>query len=150
MNESDCEYRNAVFEALITYQAIECLLRDCILICYDLLDRTSHGAVTYKPSERHLKDVKNRMGLGSLLDIFSCLTNNKKLCKEIKCHLNSRNKLAHGVANNYLKAPPGSKAELALGELAEEIYLDSERVNRLYFELHELRSELKKVHGEVV
>lgn len=147
---SDRAYRDAVFEALMNYQAIEELLRDCIIKSYEILDATSHETVSLKPSGRHIENVRKKMGLGSLVETFKTLTANRDLCERILTESRTRNLVAHKAASEYLKFPISDNGARDCQEKALNIYEAAQTANWLYFELVELHNQISEVHGQTV
>lgn len=150
ITKADSEYVQAVFEALMNYQAIEELLKDCILASYEVLSKTSPSGVEFRPSEKELKDIKNRLGLGGLISKFEAVTPYSDLCAKLRQVTKTRNELAHRAAANFLNFPVSSTgAEQCLSK-ASEYREASESANSLFYELSEVFEKIMEVHGEHV
>lgn len=150
INASDEAYRNAVFEALMYYQEIESLLRDCILKSYEIINATSHEIVNFKPDKRHLDNIKTRMGLGGLVDTFRTITNRTDLCDRIKKETKNRNFVAHVAASKYLKFPISESGARDCQRASDQIFESATLASWIYEELVQIRNEIDEVHGNTV
>lgn len=150
INAADDAYRNAIFEALMHYQMVEDLLRDCIIKSYEILNASSHEKVTFTPSKRHIEDILKRKGLGGLVDTFETLTPHKDLCVRIKNETSNRNEIAHRAAADYMKFPISKNGAEECHLKATEFYDFTTIASWLYDELSVIHKELTEVHGEIV
>lgn len=150
INASDEAYRSAVFEALMYYQEIESILRDCILKSYEIIDATSHELVNFKPDKRHIDNIKRKMGLGGLVEIFRTVTNHTDLCDRIKKETEKRNFIAHTAASKYLKFPISGNGARDCQSASNEIFESAMLASWIYEELVEIRNEIEEVHGKTV
>lgn len=150
INSADYAYRNAIFEALMHYQLVEDLLRDCIIKSYEILNSTSHEIVSLTPSKRHIEEINKRKGLGSLLDIFETLTQHKDLCARIRKETTNRNLVAHRAAADFLNFPLSITGAKECQLKATEIDEFATIASWLYDELIKVHKELLEVHGESV
>lgn len=143
-------YISAVFEALMNFQAIEDLLRECILSSYEVLAKTTPQELEFSPSKKDIKSIKNNLGLGGLVNKFEELTPNKELCRKIRDSSKIRNKLAHKAAANYLNfLPSDSGAQQANLEAVK--YDDASKLaNSLYYDLNDVYEKIMLIHGEKV
>ena len=147
---ADREYVNAVFDALLNYQVIEDLLKECIFASYGILAKTCPDNIHFSPSEREMERIRNNLGLGGLVAKFEEVTSNKNLCSKIKIISKTRNELAHSAAANYLKFPLSTDGAEKLRYKASEYREASETANKLYYELYEIYGKIMEVHGEKV
>ena len=150
INASDDAYRNAVFDALMYYQEIESLLRDCILKSYEIINATSHELVNFKPDKRHIDNIKSRMGLGGLVETFRTITNRTDLCDRIKKETKKRNFVAHAAASKYLKFPISDNGARDCQSASDDIFESATIASWIYEELVEIRNEIEEIHGKVV
>ncbi len=146
----EVEYVNSVFDALMNYQCIEELLKECILRSYEILEKTSTPPINFKVKSETKKSIKNRMGLGGLVGKFRELTTHQKLCDKIKSLVKERNKLAHVAAADYLKHPISQSGNEEILKKAKRFRELTEKVNKLYYELHEVHAEIMQLNGKII
>ncbi len=132
------------------YQMVEDLLRNCILLSYEILNASSHEKVTYKPSQKHLDDIRKRKGLGGLVDVFETLTHHKDLCARIKQEAANRNIVAHRAAADYLQFPLSKDGAEECFLRASDIDEFATKASWLYEDLYRVHEEIEKIHGEIV
>ena len=147
---ADNNYVHAVFEALMNFQAIEALLKECILKSYEIIAASCPGDTTFTPSEKNIKDIKNRIGLGGLAEKFKEITLHKELCKRIQSATGKRNSLAHKAAAEYLKFPISLSGAIECQSEADNIQLTTEEANNLYYELIDIYNQIEEEHGKAV
>ena len=147
---ADREYINSVFDALMNFQIIEELLKDCILASYEILAKTCPAGLDYNPSKNDIKKIENNLGLGGLVGKFEMVTPYKDLCERILHSAQTRNELAHKAAANYLKFPISLGGAERVSLQAEEYRKASKSANSLYFELNRVYEEIMLIHGEKV
>ncbi|HBZ29905.1 MAG TPA: hypothetical protein DEO56_04840 [Nitrosomonas nitrosa] len=145
----DQAYPNAVFEALMNYQALEVLLKSCIFKCYEILNSTSHKVVTYNPSREHLKSICKKSGLGGLADTFKVVTPHKDICDRIKNVSEVRNLIAHRAAVDYLKMQISNEVAREWHSKAVDFNEAAAQANNLYLELIEIYQEILDAHGKL-
>ncbi len=150
IQNADRDYISAVFEALMNFQTIEDLLKECILASYEILAKTTPPELEFSPSNKDIKRIENNLGLGGLLNKFEELTPNKELCKKIRGASTIRNELAHKAAANYLNfLPSNNGAQQAILE-TQKYEKASKLANSLYYELNDVYEKIMLVHGENV
>jgi Cft2 family RNA processing exonuclease len=150
IQNADRDYISAVFEALMNFQTIEDLLKQCILASYEILAKTTPPELEFRPSKQDIKRIKNNLGLGGLINKFEELTPNKELCEKIRASSKIRNELAHKAAANYLNfLPSNSGAQQAILE-TKKYDEASKLANYLYYELNDVYEAIMLVHGEKV
>lgn len=142
-------YRDAVFEALMNYQALEDLLKSCIFKSYEILDTTSHKVVTYNPSNEHLKSIQQKSGLGGLAETFKVVTPHKDICERIKAASKTRNVIAHSAAADFLKMRISEEGAKEWHAKAVDFNAAADQANKLYLELIDVFQELIDAHGEL-
>lgn len=150
ITKADGEYVHAVFDALMNFQAIEELLKECILASYEILSKASPDGVEFHPSKKDVNDIKAKFGLGGLISKFEIVTPHKDLCEKLRAATKIRNELAHTAAANYLKFPvSGSGADQCLSK-ASEFKDAAGAANSLFYELSDVFEKIMEVHGETV
>lgn len=147
---ADNNYVHAVFEALMNFQAIESLLKECILKSYEIIAASCPNDTTFTPSEKNIKDIKNRLGLGGLVERFKEVTPHKELCKRIQAAAGKRNSLAHKAAAEYLKFPISLSGAIECQSEADNIQRAAEEANKLYYELIDIYNQIEEEHGKSV
>ena len=145
----DQVYRDAVFEALMNYQALEDLLKSCIFKSYEILDSTSHKVVTYNPSNDQLKSIHKKSGLGSLADTFKVVTPHKEICDRIKDASEIRNVIAHSAAADFLKMRISKEGAREWHSKAVDFNKAADQASKLYLELIDIYQEILVAHGEL-
>lgn len=90
-SELQKNYKNAVFDALTQFQFIESLLRDCILLCYKIIQEKTKDVLEFTYSESDL----NKNALHALCTKYKALSKNKELVNRIRLKADDRNKIAH-------------------------------------------------------
>jgi hypothetical protein len=142
-------YRDACFDALTNYQALEDLLKSCIFRSHEIIDKTSHKKVTYNPPDCQIKDINfDNKGLWGLADAFEKITPHKELCKQIKKSAKTRNELAHKAAVKFFKINPSEEEILAMQHKAVDYQKAANESNKLYLELVNIYQELLEIYGE--
>lgn len=89
--ELNKNYKNAVFDALMQYQFIECLLKDCINESNRIIKISTKNFLDFEYTE---KDLETK-ALQSLVTLFRRVTTDKNLASEIKKEAVNRNQIAH-------------------------------------------------------
>jgi len=106
--------------------------------------------IRFSPTENEVRDIRNILGLGSLIYKFEAVTPDKELCKKLKAVTKVRNELAHRAASNFLKFPVSySGAEQCLAK-AQEFGEAAAVANSLFYELSEVFENIMGAHGEIV
>jgi hypothetical protein len=150
ISKADGEYEHAVFDALMNFQAIEELLKDCILVSYQILSKTTPEGVEFHPSKKDIKDIKSRLGLGGLISRFEMVTPYKDICVKLRAATKTRNELAHTAAANYLKFPVSSSGADQILAKASDFNDAAVSANSLFYELSEVFEKIMEVHGKTV
>lgn len=143
---ADQSYVNAVFDALMNFQAIEALLKKCILMSYEIIECSCPREVTFKPSANQVKAIENRLGLGGLVEKFKEVTPHKNLCRKIQAATKKRNILAHRAAADYLSFPISSDGADICQSKAEEFQKATKEANKLYYELIDVYNQIEAKH----
>lgn len=143
-------YVHAVFEALMNFQAIESLLKKCILNSYEIIAASCPNNTTYTPSEKSKNDIKKRLGLGGLAEKFKEVTPHIELCERIQTAARERNRLAHEAANDYLKFRISRSGAEECQSKADAFLYVTEEANKLYYELFDIYNKIKEEHGKIV
>lgn len=150
ITKADGEYVHAVFDALMNFQAIEELLKECILASYEILSKASPDGVEFHPSKKDVNDIKVKFGLGGLISKFEIVTPYKDICVRLRAATKIRNELAHTAAANYLKfSVSASGADQCLSK-ASEFKEAAAAANSLFYELLDVFEKIMEVHGETV
>lgn len=107
-------YKEAVFSALMWSQAVENLVRDCVLKC------VANGRLN--PDDKRLEKIRNDFGLGGLAWEFKpCIS--EELFSKLIGFSKDRNALAHRAADTYmtnlLVNQNGAETEQELWKLEE-------------------------------
>lgn len=84
-------YKNAIFDALIQFQFIESLLKDCIILSNKVIHEKTKDILDFTYSEERL----NEKALQALCGAYRRLTKNKSLIDRIKSKSKYRNNIAH-------------------------------------------------------
>jgi len=147
---ADQSYVNAVFDALMTFQAIEDLLKKCILMSYEIIKYSCSSKVSFNPSPNQIMAIKNRLGLGGLAEKFKEVTPHKNTCETIQAIAKTRNILAHRAAADYLTFPISHDGASLCQSKAEEFQNATEEANKLYYKLIDIYNQIKGEHGEIV
>jgi hypothetical protein len=95
-------FQEEIFDALMWAQAVESLVRDCVLLCYEIKKNRLDGVVVFNPTDRQLKNIKKKMGLGALINELKVHITEDELCERILKFSESRNFLAHKAAVEYM------------------------------------------------
>ena len=86
-------YKEAVFKAIMWSQAVENLVRDCVLIC------VANGHLN--PDDSQVDKIKNIYGLGCLAYKFKpCIS--EDMFSRLLGFSKDRNELAHKAADTYM------------------------------------------------
>ena len=147
---ADNNYVHAVFDALMNFQAIEALLRECILKSYEIIAASCPANTTFAPSDKNIKYIKNKLGLGGLVEKFKEVTPHKELCERIQAATEKRNVLAHKAAVEYLKFPISLSGAGTCQSKADDFELVTEEAIKLYYELRDIYDEIEKEYGKSV
>lgn len=147
---ADQKYVNAVFEALMNFQAIEALIKKCIFMSYDIIAVSCSSNTTLTPSKRSIEAIENKLGLGALVEKFKEVTPHKDLCDRIKEASKIRNKLAHSAAAEYLKIPISLSGASTSKLKTLEFEQSAEQANKLYYELLDIYNQLEVDHGQII
>ena len=124
------EYKNAVFDAIMWSQAVENLVRDCILKC------VANNKLS--PSDTKLEKIKNTYGLGGLAYEFKpCIT--LELFEKLIGFSKDRNILAHDAANRYM-------IDAMVGITEEEMQKELWKLNSNKMLAGEIYGELLDLH----
>jgi hypothetical protein len=147
---ADQKYVNAVFDALMNFQAIEALIKKCITMSYEIIACSCSSNTTFTPSESSIEAIENRLGLGALVEKFKEVTPHKKLCERIKSVSKIRNNLAHSAAADHMKFSISLSGANKCHLKASEFEQVTEQVNKLYYELMDIYNELEEEHGQKI
>ncbi len=147
---ADARYVNAVFEALMNFQAIELIIKKCIIMSYEIISITCSSNTTLTPSKRSIEAIQNRLGLGALVEKFKEVTPHKELCDRIKNTTKLRNNLAHSAAVEYLKIPISLSGANTFNSKAIKFEKVAEQANKLYYELVDIYNQLEAEHNKKI
>lgn len=150
IESADGNYINAVFEALMNFQAIEILLKKCILKSYEIIESSCPNGVSFRPSKSQIKAIENKLGLGGLVEKFREITDHHDLCDRIKETTKVRNSLAHRAAAKYLDFTISESGAIACQAEAEQYQNAADEANKLYYELREILNQIEEIHGQIV
>ena len=147
-SELQKNYKNAVFDALTQFQFIEALLRDCILLSYNVIQKKTESILDFTYSEPDL----NKNALHALCTKYKALTKNKELIRRIKSKADDRNTIAHEACyKNWIDMISGvDDNELhAKGcEIQSHADVASALVGELLREQKKLKSELRQLTSQ--
>ena len=147
---ADNNYVHAVFEALMNFQAIESLIKKCIIMSYEIISVSCSRNTTLTPSKRNIEAIENRLGLGALVEKFKEVTPHKDLCDRIKSASKLRNNLAHSAAVEHLKIPISLSGANICQSKAFEFEQVAEQANKLYYELIDIYNQLEIEHKKII
>jgi hypothetical protein len=147
---ADQKYLNAVFDALMNYQAIEALIKKCIIMSYEIIAVSCSSNTTLTPSKRSIEAIESRLGLGALVEKFKEVTPHKELCNRIKAASKLRNNLAHSAAAEHLKIPISLSGANKCQSKAFEFEQVASDANKLYYELIDIYNQLEAEHGQKI
>lgn len=141
----DDQYLVSVSKALLSYQMVEEALKLCIGVSYEVIAASNPPEVSFRFSHASINDAP----LGSLVKMFSKVSNNKPLVKELQVkELGKwRNFFAHNAfAHEFMSQD--SKSSYTQHSV-EDVQQVSRHVGELVLKLGEELKTLKNVHAQL-
>ena len=141
----DDQYLVSVSNALLSYQMVEEALKLCIGVSYEIIAASNPPEVSFRFSPESINDAP----LGNLVKMFSNVSNNEALIKELKAkelgkwrNFFAHNAFAHEFMSRDSKSPYTQHS-------VEEILQVSRHVEELVLKLGEELKNLGNVHARL-
>lgn len=137
----ESKFKDAYFEAMMSFQNIESLLKDCIKKSYEILNKNGHKSVRFVPNDGEFKRL-SRKGLGGLIAEFRKITVHEELCDSIASLTEERNNLAHVTAGEFIENIFQRKALTQIDKEATDLNKLAQEASNLFLSLANVYEDL--------